>query len=184
MKENTDDQITEVPFEKPLTCPHCQERYYYDGNKSVVHICVGCGKQFNEGYCIENKQVRPNSTLALVGTPEDNEKYHAGLIYKALQKIKVTAILSPAKDEATFDMIDTLAAIKDVNQLLVNTTSLVWIAGIIERLEEIERECNQPDEDYVRKISDLVDTSLHKYHADLQVIQNNIDILEHKMNLP
>jgi hypothetical protein len=108
-------------------------------------------------------------------TPEENEKYHEELIENGLRGI------CGARNMATRKYFMKL------QQYFVNVTSLVWCAGLIEKLEEVEVILQQSigeEENIIEtQLKEFVSKQLHEAYSQLGGLTDNCNILEKELNL-
>jgi hypothetical protein len=94
-------------------------------------------------------------------TEEENEQFLKGLILKG------------------FNVQRQGQYFHDLIQYFTNTASLLWCAGLIDKLEEIERNLPISNVD----AQEAVSGHLHKAFAELQSLQENCNLLETKLEI-
>jgi hypothetical protein len=108
-------------------------------------------------------------------TPEENEKYHEELIENGLRGICGARNMTTRK------------YFMKLRQYFVNVTSLVWCAGLIEKLEEVEVILQQSigeEENIIEtQLKELVSKQLHEAYSQLEGLTDNCNILEKELNL-
>lgn len=157
--------------EKILTCPHCKGRDDYQldgGGESTFHCCTTCARVFSE-----HQRVSPNTTDRIVGTPDDNDKYHDVLLDAALKQVSITIKMTPETDECDIDFAATKAALKNLNALMVNMASLMWVKGMVSELDRIKVVALDPDQQIVQLVG-AIDESLEAYVKQQDTLADNL----------